>query len=199
MTYPSEILPANAYTFLMGYRGSKAHKTYVDPANPNSIDDIDVMGVAVASKDVYLGLQTFEQKERFVDEWDSVIYEVRKFFRLLLRANPNVLSLLFLEPEDYLIIKREGQKLLDSRDLFASKRVYKSFIGYAHGQLKRMTHGNYKGFQGARRAEMFAELGYDAKNGSHLIRILRLGIEYLDHGKLTVARQIGRASCRERV
>lgn len=186
--YPQELLPKNAYTFLFGYRGSKAHRTYIDPADPKSIDDIDVMGICIAEPSVYMGLRSFEQKELMVDSWDSVVYEARKFFRLLLKANPNVLSLLYLEPEDYLILEPEGKLLLESRDLFASKRIYPSFIGYAHGQLKRMTHGNYGGFQGARRKEMFKNLGYDAKNGAHLIRILRMGIEYLRDGYLTIAR-----------
>lgn len=35
--------PSN--TFYMAYRGSVAHGMYVAPENPDSIDDIDLMGL----------------------------------------------------------------------------------------------------------------------------------------------------------
>lgn len=93
---------------LLGYRGSIAHNCYVPNTNPNSIDDKDIMGVFVPSIENYFGLNTKEHHEVFIKEWDAVSYELRKFVRLLIGANPNVLSLLWLQPQHYIF--REDRK-----------------------------------------------------------------------------------------
>ena len=175
-------------SILLGYRGSKAHGTYRPNNNPNSIDDIDVMGVAIAPLEYYLGLKSFEQFEKQHDEWDVVIYDIRKYCRLLLKCNPNVMSLLWL-PDDLYLSKTElGQELIDNRDLFVSKQSYKSFSGYAYGQLKRMTRFECHGYMGEKRKSLVKKFGYDTKNASHLVRLLEMGIEFLDTGNLTVKR-----------
>lgn len=182
-----EIIPES--TILLAYVGSISHGTYIPKNNPDSIDDIDILGVCVASEKVYHGLATFEQKERKVNEWDSVVYEVRKFFNLLLKNNPNVLGLLWLERQQYIHIGEFGQRLLDARELFVSKLAYHSFIGYAHSQLHKMTHGSFQGYMGPKRRELVERYGYDTKNASHLVRLLRMGIEFLTEGTLRVFRE----------
>lgn len=181
-----EIIPHN--TILLGYVGSIAHGTYVPKSDPQHIDDKDIMGICVADRSVYLGLGKFEQKERKIGEWDSVVYEIQKFFRLLLKQNPNVLSLLWLPQKDYIQVSKAGQKILDCRELFISKEAYHSFVGYAHGQLHRMEHNACEGYMGAKRKELVKKYGYDTKNAAHLIRLLRMGIEYLIDGQLRVYR-----------
>jgi predicted nucleotidyltransferase len=120
-------------------------------------------------------------------EWDSTIYEIRKMINLLLKCNPNVLSLLWLPEELWVIRTPLGQKLLDNRGLFVSKAAYHSFVGYSNGQLKRMT-GISTGLLGRKRKELVEAFGYDTKNASHLIRLLRLGIEFLTEGSVKVVR-----------
>ena len=80
-----KLIPDN--TILLTWRGSIAHGTYVPQEDPESIDDKDVLGMCLAPRDVYLGLQKFEQKEAKYKEYDSVVYEIRKAFRLLLKQN----------------------------------------------------------------------------------------------------------------
>lgn len=181
-----EIIPDN--TILLGYVGSIAHGTYVPKNDPHHIDDKDIMGVCVGPKNIYLGLNKLEQKDKFVDEWDSVVYEIKKYFRLLLKQNPNVLSLLWLQDKDYIHISDVGRKILDNRDIFSSKKAYSSFAGYANGQLHRMEHNACEGYMGAKRKELVQRYGYDTKNAAHLIRLLRMGIEYLTDGELRVYR-----------
>src|ERR1044072_4770021 len=41
---------------------------------------------------------------------------------------------------------------------------------------------------GAKRKELVKKVGYDAKNAAHLIRLLRMGIEFLVEGELHVER-----------
>lgn len=180
-----DILPSN--TILLGYIGSISHGTQIPKTNPDSIDDIDIMGIAIAPENVYFGLEKFEQKEVKYKEWDSVVYEIKKFFSLLLKQNPNVLGLLWLQ--DYIYKNEFGQAIIDNRDLFISKQAYHSFSGYAHGQLHRMEHMACKGYMGQKRKQLVDKFGYDCKNAAHLIRLLRMGIEYLNDGELNVLRK----------
>ena len=180
------ILPSN--TILLGCVGSIAHGTQIPNSNPDSIDDIDLMGIAIAHVNVYLGLGKFEQKEVFYKEWDSVVYEIRKFFSLLLKQNPNVMGLLWLREQDYIYKSEYGQEIIDNRNLFISKNAYNSFVGYARGQLHRMEHSACKGYMGQKRKQLVEKFGYDCKNAAHLIRLLRMGIEFLGDGQLQVYR-----------
>lgn len=238
----NELLPEGL--ILLAYRGSIAHNMYVPQNKPESIDDKDLMGVYVAPIEHYIGFGRSEVKERFIREWDAVSYEVRKFIQLLLKSNPNVLSMLWV-PERHLIYQHElGRHLRENRTRFVTKEAYHSFTGYANGQFKRMTHFNqdaqremaeferiiaeqgidlnklnptqpqrsillkdgrrlgevidrYKGlknkfyggsYMGAKRKELVKRVGYDAKNAAHLIRLLRMGIEFLRDGELHVER-----------
>lgn len=181
-----EMIPED--TFLLGYRGSIAHGMYVPKSNPNSIDDKDILGVCFGPRDVYFGLGSFEQREKFIREWDSVVYEVRKFVRLLLKANPNILGLLWLEPVHYITVTPAGRLLIENRALFSTQEAYFAFTGYAHGQLHKMTHGAFQGYMGDKRKQLVEKYGYDTKNAAHLIRLLRMGIEMLKTGELLVQR-----------
>ena len=232
---------------LLGYRGSIAHNMYVPQNNPDSIDDKDIMGVYVAAHKHYLGFGRPEVKERFIGEWDAVSYEVRKFIGLLLKYNPNVLSMLWLPSRHMIHCNKAGNLLIENRDLFVTKQAYHSFNGYVYGQFKRMTHFNQEkhvemaryednisaygidlddlnatqdqraiqvtevngrldlgsqidalksmrrmyysgGYMGDKRKELVKRVGYDAKNAAHLIRILRMGIEFLIEGEMHVER-----------
>ena len=171
---------------LAGYRGSTAHGTAGD-----IIDDIDVVGVFIAPETHYFGLTPIEHIERIGVEgkYDFALFEIRKYFRLLLKSNPNVLSLLWLPQNLYIVQNNWGKELIENRDIFMSKKLYQSFGGYAYGQLRRMTHScTDQAYQGAKRRERFEKFGYDCKNAAHLIRLLRMGIEALLTGEINVAR-----------
>ncbi len=174
---------------LLGYRGSIAHGTYVPSTDPTSIDDKDLMGVFIGRKEQYLGLENIKPLERKRDEWDIVLYELKSFVSLLLKSNPNVLSLLWLPTKYYVWKDIYGQMLIDSRKLFVSKQAYHSFTGYAHGQLHRMTNFKCEGYMGEKRRQLVEKFGYDTKNAAHLIRLLKMGIEFLVEGELHVERE----------
>lgn len=232
-------LPEN--TILLGYRGSQAHGTYMPSSNPDSIDDIDLMGVFIGPKEHYLGFGRRETLEQWVDEYDCVYYELRKLMGMLMQANPNVLSLLYLEDKHTLYRSDLALKLIENRELFSSKVAFNAFCGYARGQLKKMEHvaekdpaileeyddiqnelryrkylsegrklpdverkfyniktqqlrersnqiQKHSGYMGRKRRDLVDRFGYDTKNAAHLIRLLRMGGEFLDTGKLTVER-----------
>jgi len=119
---------------LAGYRGSIAHGTAGD-----IIDDVDIGGVFIAPETHYLGLTSLEHIERIgvSDKYDFALFEIRKYFKLLLKSNPNVLSLLWLPQNLYIIQNDWGKELINNRHVFMSKALYKSFGGYAHGQQQR--------------------------------------------------------------
>ena len=72
---------------------------------------------------------------------EGTIYEVRKFFKLAADANPNILDILFCNPDDVILSTSVGLLLRRHRDLFLSKKVAHTFRGYAMAQLKRIrTH-----------------------------------------------------------
>ncbi len=115
---------------LMGLGGSYAYGTN----NENS--DIDFRGVTLNLPSDLLGLTEFEQYED--TNTDTVIYSFNKIVKLLLECNPNTIELLGLDDSQYLIKTELGQKLLDNRQLFLSKRAAKSFGGYASAQFRRL-------------------------------------------------------------
>ena len=78
--------------------------------------------------------------------------------------------------------------LIENRKLFVGRHIYKSFTGYAYGQLHRMTHMEFRGYMGQKRRSLVEKYGYDSKNGAHLIRLLRMGAEFLKDGELEVTR-----------
>lgn len=175
-------------SILIGYRGSQAHGTWVAPSEPNSIDDIDVMSVVICKETNYIGLDNWEGCEGINDPWDCLIYDIKKFFNLLVKQNPNVLTMLWLEPENYLYLTSIGATLVNEREMFSSRSCFEQFKGYAIGQLHRMTHVAGRGYLGAKRKELVKKHGFDTKNASHLIRLLHMGIEFLETGKLNVKR-----------
>lgn len=181
----------SAWCILHGYRGSIAHGMYEPNSDPNSIDDKDTMAVCVPPVDYYYGLMEYGSKgtrEIVVDPWDIVVYEARKMIRLLAQGNPNVLALLWLPPNLYIKTTDAGTLLVRRRELFVGRHVYKPFIGYATQQLYKMEHGAHGGYMGEKRKRLVEQHGYDTKNAAHLIRLLRMGIEFLRDGELIVDR-----------
>lgn len=115
---------------LMGLGGSHAYGT----DNENS--DIDFRGITLNLPSDLLGLTEFEQYED--NDTDTVIYSFNKAVKLFLECNPNMIELLGLDENQYLIKTPLGQELLDNKQLFLSKRAAKSFGGYASAQLRRL-------------------------------------------------------------
>lgn len=170
----------------LGYRGSIAHGMYI----PNSVDDKDIMGVFIADASHYIGTKKQkETREKWYKEWDCVYYELLKLANLLEKGNPNVLSLLWLDEKHVIYKTPVWDVFVENRDIFSSKQVYHSFVGYAHGQLHRMTHYSFDGYMGKKRKELVEKIGYDCKNAAHLIRLLKMGIEFLTEGILYVERK----------
>lgn len=180
---------------MRAYRGSKAHGMYIPPTNEGGSDDIDTISVYRFPIQYYLTLPGYhhsrETHESLIEEFDHVAYEIRKMFNMMQQINPNVISTLFLRKEDFLNITPAWEMIMENRDIFQAKvSIKNAFGGYAYAQLKKMTTDQkYMGYMGHKRKGLVDQYGYDTKNASHLIRLLRMGIEYLRDGEPQVYRQ----------
>jgi predicted nucleotidyltransferase len=114
--------------------GSRAYGTN----RPDS--DYDEKGICIPKNlGYYYGYKTFEQKDKgWEDGSDRVIYDLRKFIKLALKCNPNIIEILYVDESDILTINELGQELRDNRDIFLTREAARSFTGYALNQLHRM-------------------------------------------------------------
>jgi predicted nucleotidyltransferase len=103
--------------------------------------DLDIKGVAIPPVEYFFGwLEHFEQADSGFDS-DVQIYDIRKFFNLAADCNPNIIEVLWTDPNDWIEYNRFGIELHELRGQFISKKARHTFAGYAHAQLKRiMTH-----------------------------------------------------------
>lgn len=100
--------------------------------------DIDLRGIAIPPKEYFLGvLDNFEQAQ-FSNPYDCTIFDLAKFIKLALDCNPNVIELLYTEPEFHIIREPIFEKIFDIRDEFLSKKARYTFAGYARSQLLRI-------------------------------------------------------------
>jgi len=119
--------------------------------------DLDIKGICISPPEVTLGFAyNFEQAESVQDfeflkdyipseldhlyknGYEGVIYDLRKFFTLARKGNPNILEVLFCDDEDILLLHPLGFRLRENRELFLSQVVRYTYAGYAFSQLKRI-------------------------------------------------------------
>lgn len=122
------------HTIFLTLAGSRAYGTNYE----NS--DFDYRGILIRPKIYDDGfLYNFEQKEG-LDGYseDTVVYDIKKFFRLAVACNPNIIELLFTPDHLVQISTPFSDHLRENRYLFLSKMAKGSFCGYATGQSRRL-------------------------------------------------------------
>jgi predicted nucleotidyltransferase len=172
----------------LGYVGSISHNTHVPSRDPASIDDVDLLGVLLPGPRDLLGLDRWEHSVLQEDELDVTVFALTKLVRLLLGSNPNVLPLLWLRPEHYLMRTAPFDRLLAMRDAFSSRRAHAAYAGYARAQVRDLAKHRYAGYAAGQRGALAARLGFNPKAAAHAIRLLRMGEEFLRTGELRVYR-----------
>jgi hypothetical protein len=101
-----------------------------------------------------------------------VYWELEKFLKLALKANPNVLETLWTP----LVLHADeaAQRLREMREVFLTRYLYKTYSGYVLSQFRRMANAHAKTGK------------YKAKHAMHLIRLLYSGIEALRSGQIRI-------------
>lgn len=133
--------------------------------------DIDYRGIYLPPADLHWSLHGVpEQLDR--EATQESYWELEKFIRLSLKANPNVLESLF--SPIVLHATPLAQELIAIRKSFLSQLVYQTFHGYVISQFNKLqtvqrNHGKMQW-----------------KHVMHLIRLLLSGISILREGDLVV-------------
>jgi hypothetical protein len=228
---------------MLCYVGSKSHNTYIPKTDPDSVDDVDMMGVIVPPPEYTIGLETFEHWTFKHEELDVVFYSLEKFIGLLVKSNPNVLGTLWMQDDHFIVTTPIWELIRLRKHVFATKAAFGAFAGYASGQLQRMTSYSpeiqaeidqleadlaavgwklqdimdkrslpmpkglapdranekaerlrhlrakyHSAYMGEKRRKLVVQHGYDTKNAAHLVRLLRMCIEFLNTGTMNVWR-----------
>jgi predicted nucleotidyltransferase len=135
--------------------------------------DDDLRGIYVPPARLHWSLFKLPEQLEFADDAkDEVYWELEKFLKLALKANPNVLETLWtplvLHADDI------ARRLREARSAFLSRHIYKTYSGYVLSQFRRM-------------ANAFEKTGsYKAKHAMHLVRLLHSGIEALRTGEIRI-------------
>ena len=139
----------------------------------NDESDDDVRGIFIPTAQQHWSLYAIpEQIEDQANQNDEVLWELEKFLRLALKANPNILEVLWtpivLESTEL------GDRLRDLRAAFLSKHLYKTYSGYVLSQFRRMKNRFEKDSQ------------FKNKHAMHLLRLLFSGIHALKTGEIMI-------------
>lgn len=136
MSKPSD----NDKVLITGTIGSHSYGT----ATPAS--DYDYMSFVMPEEKYLFGIREWRSAGTKDDEYDDPVkgfvehkyFDIRKAISLCTNFNPNIIVMLWLQPEHYEVMTPEGALLVQNRTLFNSKKIYHTFSGYAHGQLQTM-------------------------------------------------------------
>lgn len=105
---------------------------------------------------------------------EECYWELQKFVTLALKANPNVLEVLYVPDDCIELAQGIGARLRAERSIFLSRLVYQTFNGYAMSQFDKL------------RRDIENKGAMKNKHAMHLIRLLHAGIEALQTGELPV-------------
>src|SRR5947209_16408321 len=135
--------------------------------------DDDIRGIYLPPARLHWSLFKLpEQLEFNAGDTDEVYWELEKFLKLALKANPNVLETLWTP----LVLHADevARRLREMREVFLTRHLYKTYSGYVLSQFRRMANAHAKTGK------------YKAKHAMHLIRLLYSGIEALRSGQIRI-------------
>lgn len=164
-TFSPEEIEIRKYIIYECVVGSKAYGL----SDINS--DEDIRGIYLAPLDLLHSL--WGAPEQIEDKLkDQVYWELEKFIRLALKANPNVLETMWTPIVNYK--SQLADRLILNREMFLSKHIFKTFGGYALSQFNKMNN------------EYLRTGSYKSKHALHLIRLLISGAEALRYGYIMI-------------
>ncbi len=184
---------AERFTILRVPAGSTLHGLHVP-----GTDDRDEVGICIEDLRAVVGFSEFEQyiyrtaSEREgkhdapsqAGDLDLTIFSLRKFLRLAMQGNPQILQCLFVPASACLVRTALGAQLQELASLIVSRKAGYRYLGYLEAQRQRLL--GERGQKKVNRPELEARHGYDTKYAMHILRLGFQGVELLSTGRLTL-------------
>jgi predicted nucleotidyltransferase len=161
--------------------------------------DCDIYGFCIPTKELVFPhltgeiygfgrqIQRFEQwQQHHVNDeqarkmYDLQIFNIVKYFQLLMENNPNIIDSVWTSQECVLHITHVGTMVRENRKLFLHKGCWHKFKGYAYSQLHKMSSKEPEG----KRKEIREQFGFDVKFAYHVVRLLDEAEQILVHGDI---------------
>jgi predicted nucleotidyltransferase len=111
--------------------------------------DQDFVGIFMPPPEILFGLQECElvtmneeskdsEGRNTSEAVDRTFYNIKKFVKLALQNNPNIINVLFASPASVVFQTVEGAELLGYRCFFPHKGCYHRYVSYARSQKHKM-------------------------------------------------------------
>lgn len=163
--------------------------------------DMDLYGFCIPPKDIVFPhlageifgfgrqVQRFEQfqQHHIIEkdtrkEYDINIYNIVKYFQLVMGNNPNMIDSLFTAQNMVLQGTKIANHVRDNRKIFLHKGAWHTFRGYAYAQMHKMKIKTPD--PESKRYASIQEHGYDVKFAYHVVRLLNEVEQILTEGDL---------------
>lgn len=152
----------------------------------NEKSDQDIRSICIPPIQMYFGLNSWDENVRKENGNDFEEWNIKKLFNLLVKGNPSAMNILFVNKKDIFNCDSLGLRLLQNKDIFLSKRIINSCVGYAVSQIQKIEIG--RGTKEGNRSAIIEEFGYDVKFMYHAIMMLNMAIELIKHGRYSPLR-----------
>lgn len=176
-------------TFVLGSTNYMTIMGSVSYGVSNDSSDVDLYGFCTPPKEIVFphtnGIipgfgrqeQRFEQwqEHHVIDdsknkEYDFQIFNIVKYFQLLMENNPNIIDSIFTPDNCILKMDKVGNHIRSNRDLFLHKGAIYKFRGYASSQFSKIK--NKTNSSNPKRKDSIEKFGFDVKFSYHLCRLL---------------------------
>lgn len=118
-------------------------------------------------------------------EYDFCIYNIVKYFSLVMENNPNMVDSLFTPQNAILHCSPIAQMVRDERHIFLHKGAWHKFKGYAYSQMHKIRS---KAAPQGKRKELVEQFGFDVKFAYHVVRLIDEVEQILVEGTLDLQR-----------
>lgn len=128
--------------------------------------------------------EVYQHAHVFVDdkEYDFQIFNIVKFFQLLMENNPNILETLYVPINCVAHTTNIGSMVRERRRDFLHKGVYTRMLAYAKSQIHKAEKNDAK--PGSKRYDLIQKMGYDSKFLYHTYRLVTECEQLLETGDM---------------
>ncbi len=139
--------------------------------------DFDARGIFTPNNHYLLGLGVVEQVKVKGDDW--VAHDIRQFVKLVLKLNPTILEMLFIEP---LYANPLWFEMRDKLRGLITKNAFEPYSAYVRSQIAKALNRKPIG----KRSRVVESCGFDCKFASHTARLAVQCIGLMNTGIIEV-------------